>query len=42
VIGRDGCYREEEMDVEKPILLFKDREEIYDAKRCENRNRVLH
>ena len=39
VIGRDGCYFEEEMDVEKLILLAKDHEEIFDASRCEHRNR---
>jgi len=42
VIGRDGCYLEEEMDVEKLILLVKDHEAIYDASLCEHRNRVLH
>ena len=42
VIGRDGCYLEEEMNVEKLILLVKDHEAIYDASRCEHRNRVLH
>jgi len=41
VIGRDGCYLEEEMDVEKFILLVKDHEAIYDASRCEHRNRRL-
>ena len=41
-IGRDGCYLEQEMDVEKLILLVKDHEAIYDASRCEHRNRVLH
>ena len=39
VIGRDGCYLEEERDVEKFILLVKDHEEIFDASRCEHRNR---
>ena len=39
VIGRDGCYLEEEMDVEKLILLVKDYEETLDASRCEHRNR---
>jgi hypothetical protein len=39
VIGRDGCYLEEEMDVEKLILLEKDHEAIFDASRCEHRNR---
>jgi rRNA pseudouridine-1189 N-methylase Emg1 (Nep1/Mra1 family) len=34
-----GCYREEEMDVEKFILLVKDHEAIFDASRCEHRNR---
>jgi len=29
------------MDVEKHILLLKDHEAIYDASRCERRNRVL-
>jgi hypothetical protein len=38
VIGRDGCYLEEEMYVEKLILLVKD-EAIVDASRCEHRNR---
>ena len=28
------------MDVEKLILLVKDHEAIYDASRCEHRNRV--
>jgi len=42
VIGRDGCYLQEEMDVEKLILLVKGHEAIYDASRCEHRNRVLH
>ena len=42
VIGRDGCYLEEEMDVGKRILLVKDHEAIYDASRCGHRNRVLH
>jgi len=42
LIGHDGCYLEEEMDVEKLILLVKDHEAIYDASRCEHRNRVLH
>jgi ribulose kinase len=39
VIGRDGCYLEEEMDVEKLILLVKDHEANFDASRCEHRNR---
>ena len=39
VIGRDGCYLEEEMDMEKLILLVTDHEEIFDASRCEHRNR---
>ena len=38
-IGPDGCYLEEEMDVEKLILLVKDHEDIFDASRCEHRNR---
>jgi ribulose kinase len=38
VIRRDGCYLEEEMDVEKLILLVKDHEAIVDASRCEHRN----
>jgi len=42
VIRRDGCYLEEEVDAEKLILLVKDPEAIYDASRCEHRNRVLH
>jgi len=42
VIGHDDCYLEEEMDVEKLILLVKDHEEIYDALRCEHRNRILN
>jgi len=41
MIVRDG-YLEEEMDVEKRILLVKDHEAIYDASRCGHRNRVLH
>ena len=41
VIGRDGCYLEEEMDAEKLILLVKDHEAIYDVSRCEHGNRVL-
>jgi hypothetical protein len=40
VIGRDGCYLEEEMDVEKLNLLVKDHEAIFDASRCEHRNRA--
>jgi hypothetical protein len=39
VIGRDGCYREEEVDVEKLILLVKDHEAIFDTLPCEHRNR---
>ena len=39
VIGRDG-YLEEEIDVEKFILLVKDHEAIYYASRCEHRNRI--
>jgi len=42
MIGRDGCYLVEEMDVEKLVRLVKDHEAIYDASRCEHRNRVLH
>jgi len=42
VIGRDGCYLEEEMDVGRRILLVKNHEAIYDASRCGHRNRVLH
>jgi len=42
VIGRDGCCLEEEMDVEKRILLVKDCEAIYDASHCGRRNHVLH
>ena len=38
VIGRDG-YLEEEMDVEKLILLVQDHEAIFDASLCEHRNR---
>ena len=41
VIGRDGCCLEEEMGVEKLILLVKDHEAIYDASRCEHRNRAF-
>jgi len=41
VIGRDGCYLEEEMGAEKLILLVKNHEAIYDASRCEHRYRVL-
>ena len=33
VIGHVGCYLEEEMDVEKLIILVKDHEAIYDASR---------
>ena len=40
VIGRDGWYLQEEMGVEKLNLLVKDHEEIYDASRCEQWNRV--
>jgi hypothetical protein len=36
---RDGWYLLEEMDVEKLILLVKDHEAIFDASRCEHRNR---
>jgi len=36
VFGRDGCCLEEEMDVEKLILLVKDHETIYDALRCKH------
>ena len=36
VIERDGYYFEEEMDVEKLILLVKDHEAIFDASRCEH------
>ena len=39
VIRLDGCYLEE-MDVEKLILLVKDHEAIFDASRCEHRNRA--
>ena len=39
MIGRDGYYFEEEMDVEKLILLVKDHEAIFDVSRCEHRNR---
>ena len=42
VIRHDGCYLEEEMDVEKLVLLVKDHEAIYDTSRCEHRNRILH
>jgi len=38
VIGRDGCCLEEEMDVEKLILLVEDHEAVFDASRCEHRN----
>ena len=38
-IGRDGSYLEEEIDVERLILLVKDHEAIFDASRCEHRNR---
>jgi len=41
VIGRDGCCLEEEMDVEKLILLVKDHEAIYNASRCEHRNQAF-
>jgi hypothetical protein len=36
VLGVIGCY---EMDVEKLIYLVKDHEAIFDASRCEHRNR---
>jgi hypothetical protein len=39
VIGRDGCYLEEEMDMEKLVLPVKDHEVIFDASRCEQRTR---
>jgi hypothetical protein len=39
VIGHDGCYLEEETDVEKLILLVRDNEAIVDASRCVHRNR---
>jgi hypothetical protein len=39
VIVRDGCYLEEEMDVEKLILLVKNHDAIYNASRYEHRNR---
>jgi len=42
VIGRDSCYREEEMDVEKLLLLVKDHKAIYDASSCEHWNCILH
>jgi len=38
-IRRDGCYLEEEMDVEKLIFLVNDHETIFDASRFEHRNR---
>jgi hypothetical protein len=38
---RDGCYLEEEMDVEKFILLVKDHEAIYDASSPTNYNGIL-
>ena len=34
VIGRDGCYLEEQMYVEKLILLVEDHEAVFDASRC--------
>ena len=39
VIGSDGYYLEEEMDVEKLIILVKDHEAIFDDSRCEHWNR---
>jgi hypothetical protein len=39
VLGVIGCYLEEEMDVEKLVILVKDHEAIFDASRCEHRNR---
>jgi hypothetical protein len=38
VIRHDGCYLEEEMNVEELILLVKDHEAIFDASRFEHRN----
>jgi hypothetical protein len=38
VIGRDGWYLEEEMVVEK-LILVTDHEAIFDASRSEHRNR---
>jgi len=38
VIGHDGYYFEEEMDMKKLILLAKDHEAIFDASHCEHRN----
>jgi len=39
IIVRDGWYLLQEMDVERLILLVKDHETIFDASRCEHRNR---
>jgi hypothetical protein len=39
VLNVIGCHREEEMDFEKLISLVKDHEAIFDASRCEHRNR---
>jgi hypothetical protein len=36
---RDSCYLEEEMNVDKLILLVKNHEAIFDALCCEHRNR---
>jgi hypothetical protein len=37
----DGCYLEEEMDVEKLILLVKDHEVIYDASFVTKHNGII-
>jgi len=39
VIGRGGCCLAEKMDIEKLILLVKDHEAIFNASRCDHRNR---
>jgi ribulose kinase len=38
-IGRGDCCLAENMDIEKLILLVKDHEAIFDASRCDHRNR---
>jgi hypothetical protein len=35
LIGRDGCYFGQEMNVERVMLLVKDHQTIYDASHCE-------
>jgi ribulose kinase len=40
VIGRGDCCLAENMDIEKLIVLVKDHEAIFDASRCDHRDRV--